>query len=274
MLFRSGLTDDVRDVSAAYKRYKQLRDSLSAAENGAKELEAERDRIAWTVDELSRLAPREGEWDEVQKEHTRLAHAASLIEGVQAAVTALTEQDGAVLAQLSSVVAKLDALTDYDPSLLSVIEGLQGAKIQVQEASRDLAQYLRRADLDPARLADVEARVEALHSAARKFRTTPAGLHAELARNTARLNELKLSTDIEALKRELSGAEQKYLTLGKALSTKRLKAAKKLSGQVTESMQTLALSGGKFDIALQSLEEGGPHGLERVEFLEIGRAHV
>lgn len=270
----AGLTDEVRDVGAAYKRYKHLRDSLAAAESGAKELEAERDRIAWTVDELERLAPREGEWDEVQKEHTRLAHAASLVEGVQAAVAALTEEEGAVLESLSSVAGKLDALSDYDPSLKSVIEGLQGARIGVQEASRDLSQYLRRTDLDPARLAEVEGRVEALHSAARKLRTTPAELHAELARNTARLAELKLSTDIEALKRELAEAEQKYLTAGKVLSTRRLRAAKKLSSQVTESMQTLALSGGKFEIALQPLDVGGAHGLERIEFLVAGHAGV
>jgi DNA repair protein RecN (Recombination protein N) len=270
----AGLSDEVRDVGAAYKRYKQLRDSLAATESGARELEAERDRISWTVDELSRLAPREGEWEEVQKEHTRLAHAASLIEGVQAAVAALTEEEGAVLGALASVVGKLDALADYDPSLKSVIEGVQGARIQVQEASRDLSQYLRRADLDPARLAEVEARVEALHSAARKFRTTPSQLHAELERNNARLAELKLSTDIEALKRELTEAEQKYLTAGKALSTKRLRAAKKLSVQVTESMQTLALSGGKFEIALQQLDEGGAYGLERIEFLVAGHAGV
>ena len=270
----AGLGDDVREVGAAYKRYKHLRDSLAGAESGAIELEAERDRIAWSVDELSRLAPREGEWDEVQKEHTRLAHAASLIEGVQAAVATLTEEESAVLEVLSSVAGKLDALSDYDPSLKSVIEGLQGARIGVQEASRDLSQYLRRADLDPARLAEVEARVEALHSAARKFRTTPADLHSELARNTARLAELKLSTDIEALKRDLAEAGQKYLTAGKALSTKRLRAAKKLSSQVTESMQTLALSGGKFEIALQPLEEGAAHGLERIEFLVAGHAGI
>ena len=270
----AGLSEDAREVGAAFRRRKHLRDSLQAAETGAKDLEAERDRIAWAVEELSRLAPREGEWDEVQREHTRLAHAASLIEGVQAAVNALTEADGAVLTTLSSVAGNLDALTDYDPSLGEVIEGLQAAKIGVQEAARDLAQYLRRAELDPARLAEIEVRVEALHSAARKFRTTPAELHQELARNIGRLDELNLSTDIEALKRELAEAEKKYLTSGKALSAKRLRAAKKLSAEVTESMQTLALSGAKFEIALQALDEGGAHGLERIDFLVAGHAGV
>ena len=270
----AGLEADVRAVGAAWKRFKQLRDNLKLAESGAKELEAERERVAWSVDELSKLAPREGEWDEVQREHTRLAHAASLIEGVQAAVATLTEMDGAVLASLASVAASLDALADYDPSLKSVMEGLQGAKIQVQEASRDLSQYLRRADLDPERLAQVEARVEALHSAARKFRVAPAALHDTLARAVARLDELAFSSDIEALKRELADAAEKYGISAKALSTKRLRAAKKLTGEVTASMQTLALAGGKFEIGLQPLDEGGAHGLERIEFLVAGHAGV
>lgn len=270
----AGLGAEVREVTAAWRRLKQLRDNLHLAESGARELEAERERLAWTVEELSKLAPREGEWDEVQREHTRLAHAASLIEGVQGAVAALSESDDAVLGALGNVASSLDALTDYDPSLKSVIDGVQAAKIQVQEAARDLAQYLRRAELDPARLAEVEQRVEALHGAARKHRVAPAELHEALARGLARLEELKLSTDIEALKRELADAADKYAMVAKALSTKRLRAAKKLSSEVTASMQTLALAGGKFEIALQPLEEGGAHGMERIEFLVAGHAGV
>lgn len=270
----AGLGAEVREVTAAWRRLKQLRDNLHLAESGARELEAERERAAWTVEELSKLAPREGEWDEVQREHTRLAHAASLIEGVQGAVAALSESDDAVLGALGNVASSLDALTDYDPSLKSVIDGVQAAKIQVQEAARDLAQYLRRAELDPARLAEVEQRVEALHGAARKHRVAPAELHEALARGLARLEELKLSTDIEALKRELADAADKYAMVAKALSTKRVRAAKKLSAEVTASMQTLALAGGKFEIALQPLEEGGAHGMERVEFLVAGHAGV
>ena len=270
----AGLEAEVRDLGLAWKRLKQLRDSLKLAQSGARELEAERERVTWLVDELTRLAPLEGEWDEVQREHTRLAHSASLIEGVQSAVAALCESDDAVLNGLSTVAGTLDALTGYDPSLAQVVEGLQTARIGVQEAARDLAQYLRRADLDPERLAQVEARLEALHGAARKFRVAPADLPAQLANSKTRLDELTLSTDIEALKRELAAATEIYTARASSLTAKRARAAKKLAAQVTESMQTLALSGGKFEIALQTLEEGGAHGMERIEFLVAGHAGV
>ena len=108
----AGLGAEVREVVAAWKRLKQLRDSLQLAESGARELEAERERVAWTVEELSKLAPREGEWDEVQREHTRLAHAASLIEGVQGAVAALSESDDAVLGVLARCPERLRSLSE------------------------------------------------------------------------------------------------------------------------------------------------------------------
>jgi len=270
----AGLTAEVREVGSLYKRLRQLREALVEAETNAKRLEEERDRAAWQVEELAKLAPQEGEWDEVQREHTRLSHAASLIEGAQGAVAALTEDDGAVLVQLSSIIAKLEDLVEYDPALKNVVDALTPARIQVQEASHELAQYLRRADLDPERLAEVGSRVEALHSAGRKFRVAPEALPAELEKLQTRLAELKLSADMEALKREADAALAAYHTAASQLTDKRAKAAKALSKLVTASMQTLALSGGKFEIALQPLEEGGPTGLERIEFLVAGHAGV
>jgi DNA repair protein RecN (Recombination protein N) len=270
----AGLTAEAREVAGHYKRLRQLREALVEAQTNAKRLEEERDRAAWQVQELARIAPQEGEWEEVQREHTRLSHAASLIEGAQSAVEALTEQDGAVLGQLGSIIARLEDLVEYDPALKNVVDALTPARIQVQEAAHELTQYLRRADLDPQRLAEVGSRVETLHSAGRKFRVAPADLPAELASLQARLAELKLSADLEALQREADAAQKTYLTAAKALSEKRAKAAKALAKLVTGSLQTLALSGGKFEIALQPLEEGGVHGLERIEFLVAGHAGV
>ena len=270
----AGLTAEVREVGDLYKRLRQLREALGDAEANAKRLEEARDRAAWQVDELAKLDPRPGEWEEVQREHTRLAHAASLIEGAQSAVASLTEDDGAVLGQLAAIIARLEDLVEYDPALNNVVEALMPARIQVQEASHELAQYLRRADLDPERLADVGSRLEALHHAARKFRIAPEALPAELKTLRERLAELQLSADLDALKREVESAQQAYLAAAQALSAKRAKAAKALAKQVSASMQTLAMNGGKFEIAVQPLEEGGAHGLERIDFLVAAHAGI
>ena len=270
----AGLDADAAAVRAAHVCYRKLKDALATAEGDARRLVEERERIAWQVEELDRLAAAAGEWEEVQREHTRLAHAASLIEGVEAAIAALSESDGAVLSTLSAVGARLDGLADYDPQLKAISDQLEPARIQVQEAARELGQYLRRAELDPQRLAQSAARVEALHGAGRRFRVAPGDLPQEHARLQARLEELKLAADVGALAVQMQVAQAAYAAAARKLSAARVKAAALLARQVTQAMQDLALTGGRFEIALDALEEGGPHGLERIEFRVAGHAGV
>ena len=269
-----GLAAQTVAVREAFARLRHLREALAAAENDARRITDERDQTAWRLEELDRLAPGEGEWDAVQREHTRLANAASLIEGVEAASQALVEGEGAVLSVLAGVSARLSGLAEYDPALRNVLELVDPARIQVQEAGRELSQYLRRADLDPQRLAEVAARVEALHGAGRRLRLPPAQLPAQRVRLRAQLEELKLAADTDALKAELDKAAKAYRTAAKALSAGRAKTAAGLSRQVSEAMQELALAGGKFEVRLEPLEEPAAHGMERVEFLVAGHAGV
>jgi DNA repair protein RecN (Recombination protein N) len=270
----AGLAAEAAKVREAHARWRKLREAQAEAEGSAQRLEEARDRAAWRLEELDRLDPKEGEWDEVHREHTRLTHAASLIEGVEAAHAALSEADDSVLTALSGVAGRLSQLVDYDPALKDVVDLVEPARISVQEAARALAQYLRRADLDPERLAEVSARVEALHGAARRLRVAPADLPAERLRARTDLEELKLAADLEALTRETAAARAAYESLARALSTARAKAAATLCKKVTAAMQELALAGGRFAVALEPLTEGGPHGLERVEFLVSGHAGV
>ena len=125
-------------------------------------------------------------WDEVQSEHARLANAASLLEGTQASLNALSEGEGAALVQLNLAADQLEALTGFDAGLKSVLELVEPARIQVQEAARELTAYLRHVELDPERLADVSARLEALHSAGRKFRMPPEELPVLFLHHTSR----------------------------------------------------------------------------------------
>ena len=92
----------------------------------------------------------------------RLAHAASLIEGAQAALEALSESDDArVAARSRAAASRLRALTGYDAALAEPLELLDGAAAQLDEAAHALRRYTDRVELDPARLAEVERRLEA-----------------------------------------------------------------------------------------------------------------
>lgn len=195
----AGLVADAANVARAWRVWRDATQAIEAAKAHERELQLEREKLAWQLAELDKLAPQAGEWDEVSNEHKRLSHSANLIEGVRGALNALSESDDAMLAQLGAIVSKLRSLADYDTSLSDALASLEPAEIQLQEAVYSLQHYAQRVDLDPERLAQVETRLDALHSTARKFRLPPDTLHEEHAARRAQLAALDAAADLGAL---------------------------------------------------------------------------
>ena len=264
----AGLAPLADQVALAYRHWQKLAQARAEYETHAAQRDAEREQVQWQVRELGQLALQPGEWDAVQAEHTRLAHATGLIEGVQAALDTLSEADAACLPLLSRAGARLEALLDYDANLREALELIRSGEAQVQEAVYALRHYADRLELDPQRFAAVEARMEAIHGSARKFRLTPQELPEHLRQLQARLAELEIASNLETLVREEQQARTSYFDLAARLSAGRKKAAAKLGKEVTQAMQQLAMAGGKFEVALNPCPpEGSVHGVELVEFL-------
>jgi DNA repair protein RecN (Recombination protein N) len=262
-----GLSESAARVAQLYRAWQQRRDSRIAFETNAAAFAAERDQLEWQAREIGALKLGADEWQALGEEHTRLAHAASLIETAQLGVETLAEGDASSLALLNSIINKINNLSQYDPNLKGILEALEPARIQLQEAAHELRRYGERLELDPQRLREVEQRLEAIHSAARKYRVQPEALAAKLEAAQARLQELGEGGDVEALRKLEDTAHAACVAEAKKLSGARKKSAKKLSDQVTGTMQTLAMAGGQFEIALNAVPEVTAHGLESVEFL-------
>jgi DNA repair protein RecN (Recombination protein N) len=263
----AGLGAAAREVSAAYREWQRLAQARAEQETHAAARAAEREQLAWQVDELRKLAPRAGEWDAVQAEQSRLAHAASLIEGARAALDAVSESDDAASSAIAAAASRLRSLTGYDSALAEPVAALDGAMAQIEEAAQRLRRYVDRVELDPGRLAEVERRLDALHSTARKFRAAPEALPELAERLAARLAELEAASDLDGLREREAAAKRRYGELAAKLSADRRQAAGKLARQVTAAMKELAMEGGKFEVALHPLEAGSAQGNESVEFL-------
>jgi len=264
----AGLAPLAREAGDAHREWQRIcRARLDHERNAAARL-AEREQLGWQVEELSRLALAPGEWDAIQAEHGRLAHAASLIEGARDALDLLSESEGAALGTLSGALSRLRPLTDYDASLRETVALLESGEAQLREAAYALRHYADRVELDPARLREVEQRLEAVHGAARKLRVKPDALPELLASLKLRLKDLELTSDLEALARQEQSARSRYDALASRLSSERGKAATKLSREVNAAMKELAMSGGRFEVELRSLlPDGSAGGNEQVEFL-------
>ncbi len=254
-------------VAELHRDWRDKAERRRAFETNAAAYVAERERLEWQVSDLAQLDFKADEWPELTAEHSRLAHAASLIEAAEFGMETLSEGEGASLAQVNGVIARFKNLLDYDPKLKEVLDVLEPAQVQLQEAVYSLRHYQQKLDLDPKRLRDAEQRLDAIHSAARKYRTEPEQLPEMLAKARARLDELSLAGDADALKKFEEAAREACVAEAKKLSIGRRKAAKQLAEKVTAAMQTLAMTGGVFDVALHALDEPAAHGLETIEFL-------
>lgn len=270
---QGNLQTQVQETASRYQVWRKLRQQREEFEINAKNVLQERERLEWQVGELDKLQIREGEWEQISQEHSRLAHAASLLDGAQEAASLIADAEHPVLSQLSAMQQKLSKLQDYDAALRPVTESLESACIHLQETMYALHDYLGRTELDPARLREVETRVEAIHSTARRFHVAPEQLHREHAALTEQLQQLADASDLGSLRIQEDKALQSYLQTAQKLSKARQKIAKEMSAAVTAAMQDLSMSGGSFSVALHPAEPAA-HGLEQVEFLVAGHTGV
>ena len=268
----AGLLPLAAEVTQSFKTLNDSRRLLEQAENAGQDIERERERLEWQLEELTELSPMEGEWSSIQSEHARLANGAKIIGGCQEAIDTLSDADNSVDSTLSKASNTISSLAEHDPALSTISEALASAQIQLDEAIHGLNRYLQKVDLDPARLSQVEERMQALHSAARKYRTEEDGLPKLLLETSERLEALTASQNINALREKVNAEEAAYLKLAKQLSQKRSKAAAELGKLVTDAMQNLSMAGGQLEIALVPLNAGGSNGLEQIEFLVAGHA--
>ena len=258
------LAAEVAGLHGAWNALVRLR---RQADTDAAAREAEMQQLGWQLEELGRLAPVPGEWERIEAEQSRLAHAAALIEGAQSGVQTLGEADSATLSTLGAVLGRLHELAAIDAQLGEPVAMLEAAQANLQEALTALRRYADRVELDPQRLREADERLAALHGASRRFRVQPDELPALRERVQQRADELRIQSDTEELARREALAREAYAAAAARLSKARAKSAAKLSRDISAAMKDLAMPGGRFEASLVRVEEGSAHGDEAVEFL-------
>lgn len=263
---------DTRAMATRWAAWRQALAALDAARAQRDTLERERERLAWQIGELDKLAPGEHEWDELNAEHQRLAHGQALLDGARTALDATAEGEPSADALISRAIDALEEVQRYDAELASVVEVLRGAQAQLEDAAHTLGAYLSRSEPDPERLADLDARLGAWVSLARRYRRQPPELPALLAGWKAELAALDAAADLDGLERAATAAERAWRDEAKKISRARAKAAPKLADAVTQAMQQLGMAGGRFEVALVAQDEPQAFGLENVELRVAGHA--
>jgi DNA repair protein RecN (Recombination protein N) len=266
-------TELSEQVTSQYKVWYQLHQQSIEVEKNAVAYADELAELRDQTREIKQLGFSDEEWQNLQLEHSRLSNGAALLSGSEACVSLIRDGEPAALTMLAQAQQQLASLVEYDSELKEAADGVEAAIIQLEEASRFINRYLQRADLDPAQLADVEARIQTIHTMSRKYRVKPEALTEVLVAAQTRMHVLESYVGNGAISKQTAEALANYQTLAQQLSAKRLTAAKQLSQQITQQMQKLSLSGGQFVVRLNPIEKSA-YGLEQVEFLVAGHAGV
>jgi DNA repair protein RecN (Recombination protein N) len=255
-----------REVAAAWRAWRDAAERRARGEREAATFTAERDLLAARHAELAALGTTAAEWQELSAAQSRLANAASLLEAATIGEAELIEGEGALTMRLAMLIQRLRQALAHDAALSEIVALADEARIRVDEAGRALRGYRARLDLDPAELARIEERLAAIHAVARKHRVAPEALPALAAETAASLAALAANTDAEALARTEREALAAYRKLATELGAKRKLAAMELAHRVSASMKQLAMTGGRFDVALSPMAEPTSFGMEAVEF--------
>lgn len=260
-------------ASALWAQWRQKRKALESATERQNTLQQESERLAWQIGELDKLQPQAGDWEELNAQHSRLANAQGLQDAAQEAAAAL-DDDGSAAALIHRALGALQAQAHLEPAFNEPIDALQAALAQVQDTVHSLHHYARHTELDPSGLDALDQRLSQWMSLARRYRRPPEELAELLAGWKKELESIDQAMDLEALNAAERQAWIAFEVEIKRLGKQRQQAAPKLSKAVTEAMQTLGMQGGRFEVALQKMDEPQAHGWEQVEFLVAGHAGV
>ncbi len=266
----ASLTALTGQVGIAHRVWLELLNRTLDLETRARDRDAKLELLRYQAQELQALKVLPGELESLHEEHARLANRGRLASGAQTALGELYENEGgSAHASLSRALSALRGLATLDPKLLPVLPMLEEASIQVREAARELEHYRESLDLDASRQEEVERRLAAIEELSRKHRVPPAQLPERTAQLDAELAALeRADQDLSVLRKELAGALNHYRAQAQELSGKRMVAARALARDISARMQTLGMTGGRFeaDVTQNGNAEPTQHGIDQIEF--------
>jgi DNA repair protein RecN (Recombination protein N) len=212
------------------------------------------DLLRFQVREITSANLRTDEEKSVEEEFNRDSNAAKLLQLSQAALDALSENDNSLLTQAGAIGRTLQELQRVDAAAASLVELHSQAAGSLRELQSELSRYAEKVDLDPTRLAELEERLNLIHSLKRKYGATLAEVIAFGDEAKQKLAQLESrDAELARLNAALEKLDAELLSAGKKLSAARRKVIPQLAKAVGKQLEDLGFRQSKFDVELNPL---------------------
>lgn len=260
-----------KQVVEIAKQWSKLESSIRKLKDNNEAKEAQLQLLRYQIEELNQLALKDNESTALAAEQKQLANAESIIVGLNIARECCESSDASsALNQVQLATQSLSPhLTDL-PALASCIALLNSAQIQIEEASLELNAVAESITPNPARLQEIESRLDAIYTIARKHKVEPESLIETFASMQQQIDALcDNNNKIELLEAQKNQLEIQYLSMAKKLSQSRKRSATKLSKLVNQKLSELKMGHCEFVTTLKPRETLTPFstGQETIEFL-------
>ncbi len=269
-----GLIDRVGEIwpllteyRQAFRGYRDVESRISALGGDEAQARQRADFLRFQVGEIERLDPQPGEELKLEEERRRLLGAEKLQRAATEAEALIASQDGSAVESAARAVGLLTDAQRIDGALSAAVDRVQAAIAELEEGGRALTRYLGALESDPARLGEVDDRLESLKRLCKRHGTDLAGvlkckeaLAAELQRLENRQGEL------EQLLAERAAALTLAQERAHALSAARKGAAERFAALVQEGLGHLAMGKSEFSVRVGAAPALGADGQDQVEF--------
>jgi DNA repair protein RecN (Recombination protein N) len=261
-------TATLAEAKLAFAALAQARDDLAAFDADAKSRSEREDLLRFQLGELEQADLKLGEDEALRVERERCKGAEKFLGACTRGEDALYSGEDAAAGRIVAVARELAALSTLDPALAPVVESLQTAQAQVEDAASSLSRYASKLRFEPERLGEIEERLFLIGRLVRKHGgSVEAAIERrlEMARELSELGSFEEGLGVR--RAAVAEAEKRMGELADVLGEKRRKFARTLAKRIDETLRDLGLSGARVPIAVEDRGTMGSSGRDRVRFL-------
>jgi DNA repair protein RecN (Recombination protein N) len=272
----------VEKLLGEYRERHQLAHSIKARLDDLTRRERERagllELARFRVLELEKAELVPGEDEELQKERVVLANAAKLSVAAHESEEMLYGAEGAALDIIAKAEARLVEAAELDAALKETLETLKSSRANLEDAAHSLRAYADRIEADPARLEEIDNRIQELTRLKRKYGGSIDEAIRTLEKSRAEIAELEnVETSKHQTENELERALEDLLAAAKKLSAERKRGAAELKRKMEAELKTLGMRSPVFEARLDAIAQSetmltrdgvtmGSSGIDSVEF--------
>ncbi|MFH1804243.1 MAG: DNA repair protein RecN [Pseudomonadota bacterium] len=263
------LATSALNVRECWRNWRATEKELATTQARIDKARKEEEWLRHAVDELEKLGPEEGEEQRLAEERQFLMHGEKLIAALTDAESELSRGKGAESALRSAQRHLEREVQKAEGRFEPIIEALDRAAIELEEAGRAIARAQADLNLDPGHQESVEERLFALRAAARKYNVPVDGLNPLMKDFRGQITQLEFGEkELDRLKAAVHQHRTAYVSAAEKLHAARKNAARSLDTAINAELPPLRMEKARFvtDIVLLEEPEWGVDGIDRVQF--------